>query len=328
MEELVQAKKNFSKMGWAYALATILIYLVQLGLIWGLDRVAPEILDDINGKLMISAGSMYLISFPVLFLLLKKWVPAERIERRRMKFEQYVASVVICFGLAYAANIVGNILTSFIGRANDNDVQNPIQIVITDLSPWMILLYMVICAPILEELIFRKLLVDRAVRYGQGTAVVVSGLMFGLFHGNLNQFMYAAAIGMFLAFLYVKTGNIKITISIHMLINFVGGFVSSQLFKAIDMRALYANDYEILMQSVEENLIGWLMLMFFSMFVFAMLIGGVLLFILSAVQKKFACEAGTVYIPKQLRLNLALANSGMIVFSLIWIVTIVKQLLG
>lgn len=328
MEELVQAKKNFSKMGWAYALATALIYLVQMGLVWILQRLAPQILYDINGRLMVSAGSMYLISFPVLFLLLKKWVPAERIERRRMKVQQYVASVVICFGLAYAANIAGNILTSFIGRAKESDVQNPMQIVITNLSPWMILLYMVICAPILEELVFRKLLVDRAVRYGQGTAVVVSGLMFGLFHGNLNQFMYAAAIGMFLAFLYVKTGNIKITISIHMLINFVGGFLSTQIFKVIDMRALYADDYDILMQSVEENLIGWLMLMFFSMFVFAMLAGGVILFILSAVQKKFACEDGTVYIPKQLRLNLALANSGMIVFSLIWIVTIVQQLLG
>lgn len=326
MEELVQAKKNFSKMGWAYALATILIYLVQKGLVWVLEREAPQILYSMNGQMLLSAGSMYLISFPVLVLLLKKWVPAERIERRNMKAGQYVLSVIICFGLAYAANIVGNILTSLIGSAKESDVQNPMQIVISNLSPWMILLYMVICAPILEELIFRKLLVDRAVRYGQGTAVVVSGLMFGLFHGNLNQFMYAAAIGMFLAFLYVKTGNIKITISIHMLINFVGGFLSTQLFKAIDMRALYANDYDILMSSVEENPVPWLMLILFALFVVVMLVGGVILFIVSAVQKKFACEDGTVYIPKQLRLNLALANSGMIIFLLIWIVTILMQL--
>lgn len=328
MEELVQAKKNFSRIGWAYALATVLIYLVQTGLVWVLKREAPQILFNINGRLLVSAGSMYLISFPVLFLLLRKWVPAERIERRRMKAGQYVLSVIICFGLAYAANIVGNILTSLIGRANDHAVQNPMQVTVNNLSPWMILLYMVICAPIMEELIFRKLLVDRAVRYGQGVAVLVSGLMFGLFHGNLNQFTYAAAIGMFLAFLYVKTGNIKITISIHMLINFVGGFVSTQLFKAVDMRALYSNDYEILMNSVEENPVAWLMLMLFALFVVVMLVVGVILFIVSAVKKKFACEDGAVYIPKQLRLNLALANSGMMIFFLIWILTIVEQLLS
>lgn len=328
MEELVQAKKNFSRMGWAYAIATVLIYLVQKGLVWVLEREAPQILYSMNGQMLLSAGSMYLISFPVLFLLLKKWVPAERIERRRMKAGQFVLSVIICFGLAYAANIVGNILTSLIGRAKDQAVQNPMQVAVSYLSPWMILLYMVICAPIMEELVFRKLIVDRAVRYGQGVAVLVSGLMFGLFHGNLNQFTYAAAIGMFLAFLYVKTGNIKITISIHMLINFVGGFLSTQLFKAIDMRALYADDYEILMNSVQENPVGWLMLMLFALFVIVMLFGGVILFIVSAVKKKFACEDGAVYVPKQLRLSLALANSGMLVFSLIWIVTIVKQLLN
>lgn len=328
MEELVQAKKNFSRIGWAYAVATILIYVVQTGLVWVLEREAPQILYSMNGRMMLSAGSMYLISFPVLFLLLKKWVPVERIERRRMKAGQYVLSVIICFGLAYGANIVGNILTSLIGRAKDQAVQNPMQVTVTSLSPWMILLYMVICAPIMEELVFRKLIVDRAVRYGQGVAVLVSGLMFGLFHGNLNQFAYAAAIGMFLAFLYVKTGNIKITISIHMLINFVGGFLSTQLFKVIDMRALYTDDYETLMNSVEENLVGWLMLMLFALFVIVMLVGGVILFIVSAVKKKFACEDGAVYIPKQLRLNLALANSGMLIFSLIWIVTIVKQLLS
>lgn len=328
MEELIQAKKNFSRIGWAFAAVTILIDLVQIGLVWVLERTAPQVLYSIDGRLAVSVASMYLISFPLLFLLLKKWVPAERIERRPMKAGQYVLSVIICFGLAYGANIVGNILTSLIGRAQEHAVQNPMQITVSYLSPWSILLYMVICAPILEELIFRKLIVDRAVRYGQGVAVVVSGLMFGLFHGNLNQFAYAVAIGMFLAFLYVKTGNIKITISIHMLINFVGGFLSTQLLKSIDMSMLYEEDFEVLVNRVRENLFSWLMLMFFGLFVIAMLVGGLILLIVSAVKKKFACEDGTVYIPKQLRLNLALANSGMLIFSLLWIVTIVSQLLN
>lgn len=328
MEELIQAKKNFSRIGWAFAAVTILIDLVQMGFVWVLERTAPQVLYSIDGRLAVSVASMYLISFPLLFLLLKKWVPAERIERRPMKAGQYVLSVIICFGLAYGANIVGNILTSLIGSAQEHAVQNPMQITVSYLSPWAILLYMVICAPILEELIFRKLIVDRAVRYGQGVAVVVSGLMFGLFHGNLNQFAYAAAIGMFLAFLYVKTGNIKITISIHMLINFVGGFLSTQLLKSIDMSVLYEEDYDIILNSVQEHLFAWLMLMFFGLFVIAMLVGGLILLIVSAVKKKFACEDGTVYIPKQLRLNLALANSGMLIFSLLWIVTIVSQLLN
>lgn len=328
MEELVQAKKHFSRMGWAYAAATVLITLVQIGFIKLLRQAAPQVLNRMSGQLLVSAVSMYLVGFPVLFLLLKKGVPAERVEKHRMKAGQYVASVVMCFGLAYAANIAGNVLTGLIGRYTGHNVQNQLQVMVSDLSPWVILLYMVILAPIAEELVFRKLIVDRAARYGQGVAVVVSGLMFGLFHGNLNQFVYAAAIGMFLAFLYVKTGSLKVTISIHMLFNFVGGFLSTQVFRLIDLNVLDSDDYEVILNSVQENLFGWLMLALFGLFVLSMLIAGTILFIVSAVKKRFACEDGTVYVPRQLRLNLALANSGMLLFFLIWIVTILRQLLA
>ena len=75
---------------------------------------------------------------------------------------------------------------------------------------------------------------------------MVSGLMFGLFHGNLNQFVYAFVLGLFLAFLYVKTGNLKITIALHMMINFVGGIVSSWLMRMIDL-----TEYEELMQKMD-----------------------------------------------------------------------------
>ena len=42
---------------------------------------------------------------------------------------------------------------------------------------------------------FRKLLIDRIVPFGQRVAVVVSGLAFGLFHGNFYQFFYAFSLG-------------------------------------------------------------------------------------------------------------------------------------
>ena len=150
---------------------------------------------------------------------------------------------------------------------------------------WTVVLYMVICAPIMEEFVFRKLIVDRTVRYGQGAAVIMSGLMFGLFHGNLNQFVYACSLGMFLAFLYVKTGNIKITIALHMMINFVGGVVSSGLLRMIDLdeyaRAMAGGDMVSLMAYAQENLAGIMAYAAFGVFVMAMMIAGAVLLIRS-----------------------------------------------
>ena len=195
----------------------------------------------------------------------------------------------------------------------------------------MILIYMVICAPVMEEYIFRKLIVDRTVRYGQGTAVVVSGLMFGLFHGNLNQFVYAAVIGMFLAFLYVKTGDLRITISLHMLFNFVGGFLSSLLLRAIDLEGYLAaaeeGDFQSIISYMSEHIAGWVLYGIFLLFVIGMLVTGLVLFIVFAAKRRFVLEKGEVVLPRGLRATLVLANSGMLVFGLYWIVQIMLQLM-
>ena len=79
--------------------------------------------------------------------------------------------------------------------------------VATSSNLWVNLFIMVLCAPVAEELIFRKLLIDRLTQYGEGVAVLFSGLMFGLFHGNLNQFVYAFVLGLCFGFIYVKTGD-------------------------------------------------------------------------------------------------------------------------
>lgn len=331
MEEIITAKKQFSKMGWFYVLAVAAIYLVELPLVYVVNMVRPEWIEDANISVLLSMIPMYCAGFPLLILLMKWKVPATQIERRKMTAGQYVLAAIICLGLAYASNIFGNILTFIIGMLKGELVENRIADIAGSLNPLMVLLYMVVCAPIMEEYIFRKLLIDRTVRYGQGVAIVTSGLMFGLFHGNLNQFVYAAVIGMFLAFLYVKTGNLKITISLHMLFNFIGGFLSTLMIRLIDldgyMEAALDGDFDSILSHMAEHLAGWIMYGVFLLFVAAMLITGIVLFIVFLVKKRFTLEAGEVTIPKGLRLNIILANSGMLVFSAYWVVQIVRQLL-
>lgn len=330
MEEIIAAKKHFSKMGWFFMAGIGVIYLVEIALGLIVGRLRPQWLENPNINLLLGMAPMYLAGFPLLILLLKKKVPAEKIERRRMTAGQYALSAIICLGLAYASNILGNILTAVVGLATGEAVENQVLSVATSVSPWLVLVYMVLCAPVMEEYIFRKLIVDRTVRYGQEVAVVISGLMFGLFHGNLNQFVYAAVIGMFLAYLYVKTGNLKITISLHMMFNFIGGFLSTQLIKMIDfegyMEVAAAGDFQAVMEHVMNHLAGWVFYVLFAVFVFGMLIAGIVLFIVSAAKRRFTFDRGEVFIPKELRFNIAIANSGMMVFGIFWIVQIVRQL--
>ncbi len=329
-EEVKAARKHFSKLGLMFFLGAVVIFAVQFAAS-AVYLLKPEWAWDANINLMLSVLPMYLIGLPVLILLVRQ-VPAEKVEKHSMKAGSFIVAAILCFAIAYISNILGNVMTWIIGALKGSLVQNEIMNVATAVDTWMVLLYMVICAPIMEEYVFRKLIVDRTVRYGQGVAILISGLMFGLFHGNLNQFMYAFTLGTFLAFLYVKTGKLKITIALHMMFNFMGGLVSTQLLEMIDldqyMAVLAEGDIEAMMSYMMDHLVGWIAYILFVIFVFGIMIAGGVLLIVFLVKKKFVLNRGTVTLPKGKRFSTVFLNVGMILYTLLWIGMILWQMFG
>lgn len=328
MGEMKEIKNHFSKLGLMFLLGTIVIYAVQISVGNLVNWAKPEWFENPNISLTISVVPMYLIGMPILILLVKK-IPAVAIEHRTMKVWQFLLAIVMCFCVMYCSNFVGVAITSVIGMLKGSMVNNVIMDVVTSTSPIINILYMVICAPIMEEFIFRKLIVDRTVRYGQGVAVLMSGLMFGLFHGNLNQFVYAFAMGMFFAFLYVKTGQIKYTIGIHMIINFFGSIISVWLLEAMNyegyMEAVSAGaGMDELMSLVMAHLPGWIAYMMYFCMIIAMVIAGIVLFIV--FRKRFAMNPGEVPIPKGRRFGTVILNIGMVLYCVFWITEIILQL--
>lgn len=323
-----RACKHFSGLGWSFLIGSVLITVAQYLMSYLVGMWKPKWLADTNMNLILSSSTMYLIGMPIMILFVKK-VSAVKIPKRKMKLSHFGLALLMCYPIMYCSNLFGVILTAIIGLLKGSPVNNQIMGIVADANIWVILLYMVIFAPILEELIFRKLIVDRTVRYGQGVAVVVSGVMFGLFHGNLNQFVYATTLGMFLAFLYVKTGDIKVTIGVHMTVNFMGGLVSTLLLKAIHYEELTELVYgggtpEQLLEFYMTNLPGWIIYMLYAMFILTVVIAGIVLLIV--FRKRFVLEQGEIMLPKGMRFRTVFINWGMLVFCLFWIGMIIVQL--
>ena len=88
-------------------------------------------------------------------------------------------------------------------------------------------------APVFEELIFRKVLIDRTVKYGEYISIVMSGVMFGLLHGNFSQFFFATFVGMLFAYVYIRTGRIRYTIFLHMAVNLSSALVLQTLLQKL-----------------------------------------------------------------------------------------------
>ena len=268
---------------------------------------------------------MYAIAMPLMALLIRT-VPAVSLEKKKMTAGQWILTFLMCYGGTYVSNYVGIILTQVIGAIKGSPVSNNMVEVATSSNILVNFFIMVICAPIAEELLFRKLLIDRTVKYGEATAILFSGLMFGLFHGNLNQFVYAFVLGLFFGFIYVKTGNIRYTILLHMLVNFLGSVVGVIILNWLGDEFINAlSDTSLLMTYAMDNMPKIMTHFIYIILLLGIAIAGIVLLIVNA--RKIHFQPGEVTIPKGKRFSTTVVNVGMGFYFLFWIFTIIFQLL-
>lgn len=87
--------------------------------------------------------------------------------------------------------------------------------------PFPLMLFLMAVTPAFcEEVVFRGVVYGGYRRGGNKFfAVILSGFMFGVMHGNLNQALYAFVIGVLLALLFESTGSIFTTMLFHFIYN-------------------------------------------------------------------------------------------------------------
>ena len=97
------------------------------------------------------------------------------------------------------------------------------------------LLCVCMLAPIVEELVMRGLLYERLREFMKPKwAIFLGGVLFGVFHGNLVQGIYAAWCGWFLCWLMETYHSLKATVLSHMVSNLAVTLIVST--------SLYEND--------------------------------------------------------------------------------------
>ncbi len=83
----------------------------------------------------------------------------------------------------------------------------------------LVVLVFAITPAVFEELLFRKAIIDYLKKYGIVFAIIVSSLLFGLVHGNINQGIFAFIAGLIMGLSYLLTKDIKVTMITHALNN-------------------------------------------------------------------------------------------------------------
>lgn len=328
-ELLQDTRKHFSRLGLAYFLGSLIIILIQLAATKIAGHLDPDMAtSNYSLYFAILMLSMYLISMPLMGFLISRTQPKSTLPKHKMTVGQWLIAFLICYGAVYVGNFIGNLLTQMIAILKGHAVTNVLGAVLTNLNPFTAFFITVICAPIAEELLFRKLLIERTIQYGEGISVLLSGLLFGLFHGNLNQFVYAFLLGCFFGFIFLKTGDVRYTISMHMLVNFLGSIVSMQILRVSGLSDLLtasaSSDVDI-MALCMQHLPGLVIYLLYVIAMIGITIAGVILFIVNF--RHFTLVPSEITVPRGVRFKAYIGNLGMILFGLFWIGQMIYQLL-
>lgn len=135
-------------------------------------------------------------------------------KRRLLKYYGLIAfaSVALAIGL--------NNIILISGVANYSKAYQEAAEVLYAPSFGMQILFTGIVIPIIEELLFRGLAFRILRKWIPFVwAMIATALLFGVYHGNLVQFIYATLCGLFLAYLCEKFQTVLAPITAHIVMN-------------------------------------------------------------------------------------------------------------
>lgn len=283
------------------AFITLFTTALQLILVSLIHRFVPTLADADWYVIVLSTLPMYAVSMP-LSLLLFRIGKAEPPTRNRISFPVWLGLLAICFALMYAGNFIGIIINAIISIFTGKPTVNELAELTMNTPLWANLLFCGILAPILEEIFYRKLVIDRLRRYGDVAAILISGVLFGLIHGNLSQFFYASFIGILFGYIYLRTGKLRYTVALHMTVNILSGVYATEMLKLLTPILESADPLTALAQS--PAVIPMALLYF--LFIFACIIGAPIALVL--LWKKIRLEKATVRLSKQNAVRIFLVN--------------------
>ena len=288
--------RTMNSIGWKYGLMAIIYIVLNYGISFLLRLLVPNFVE--NHTILITylmiIFTVDLVSFPLIFLLTLK-MPKAQIEKKRLGFGKFLLCVLIMYGLIFVGALIGLVFHGVLTIPFNNNESTKLVNLLINSNSFVRILIVGVIAPIFEELIFRKVLIDHVAPKGELVAILASGIMFGLFHGNFQQCFFACFIGFLFAYIYLKTGRVIYTILLHMTLNTVTSGITIGLIKwfykvaesiGLDINAassdasLYnvAGAEKLVLPSMA--LIGWILLLFLIM------IAGLVTFIVIACMKK------------------------------------------
>lgn len=294
-----------------YLIYGLIALIAQIILVNILGFYNENLLKNINILVISTAICNYILPLPILIYLMKK-LESKTLEKENIGLKKFIKYLAIGLTLMWIGNIIGLIITYILGGAFQSEISNPVVELINSSNIMVNILLISMIGPIFEEIVFRKILIDRTIKYGAKVSIITSALLFAFFHGNINQFFYAFLIGGFFAYVYIRTGKITYTIALHMILNLMGSVVS--LFVAQSSDAIVQKSFTIADVSFVT--------LYLIVIIIAIIIG--IYGLVNFKKYKFNGSKTEIYLKNPLKT--IILNPGMIFFMMFFVFQMILQL--
>ncbi len=146
---------------------------------------------------------------------------------KKNSFSKILTAVVICMGFTYIAQIIASILQTVTTLSPPDIPHNSATInIIAEIFS------VAIVPGIVEEIVFRGIILGMFRKFGDRFAIFISALLFGTLHMNLVQFVFAFILGLVFGYVVVKLNSLLPSMIAHTLNNLLSTFLSLHLLSA------------------------------------------------------------------------------------------------
>jgi len=217
-------RKNYPKI-----INAILLCLLVIGIQLGIGAIVGLIIgllglgtDSILYGLGIILGQI--LSFAVVIFIGYKKTGKKFNEIflvNKVSLNYWIATIVFMFGYVILSSELDNVLEYFLPMPMF--LEDTFESIMVDQLFIFSIILIVIVPTITEEMLFRGIIVSGfKENYSGKKTIIVSALLFGLIHLNPWQFVSAFIVGLFSAWLCLRTKSILLCLYIHFFNNFLG----------------------------------------------------------------------------------------------------------
>ena len=272
--------------------------------------------------------AVYICGFTA-FALMLRGMPKNKGIKARMSAKEFWAALLIMQGSMFIFSFVSDFISTYLNQLLKDyiryDVSGMTSMINAETPIWLIIAVVVIISPIIEEITFRKILIDRLSVYGDRIALVFSAVTFGIFHGNVEQLLYTIAGGFVFGYIYVKTRRIGLSCLAHIIGNFLGTVPSILIQSMIndlptDVESMTSADLSRLFIADALSLI-------YAGLVFALMIGAVVVLINALMTRSiYVSKTASITLPSSTKMRALIFNIGALLFIAVMALNYTKSL--